>query len=73
MANDDVIYRFLDKGSIPGIYARDLTQADFDRLTLLQQRDVMAGTLYKPVTKTAQTDVKRMQKAADDVAKDGDS
>lgn len=52
MAGNDVIYRFLDKGTIYSIPARDLTQADYDRLTLEQQRDVRSGKLYKAATKS---------------------
>jgi hypothetical protein len=71
MADDKAIYTFLDKGTIHGIPARDLTQKDFDRLSLERQRDVRAGTLYRAVTKAAQADTKRIQKAAD-AAKDGE-
>lgn len=49
MASDDVIYRFLDRGVIHGIPARDLTQADVDRLSLVHQRDVRSGKLYEAV------------------------
>ena len=49
MANDDVIFKFRDQGSIYGIPARDLTQEDFDKLSLLKQRDVQSGKLYEAV------------------------
>lgn len=48
MADNDTIYRFLDKGHIHGIPARDLTQDDYDRLTTEHQRDVRSGKLYEP-------------------------
>lgn len=53
MDNDEVIYRFLDRGLIHGIPARDLTQQDFDKLPLLLQRDVRSGKLYEPVSDEA--------------------
>jgi hypothetical protein len=65
MADDKVIYRYGGKGTFYGVPARDLTQRDLDRLPLDKQRDVTAGTLYTPVTKAAQTDTKRQQKAAE--------
>lgn len=49
MTDNPVIYRFRNRGTIPGIKARDLTQRDFDRLSLEHQRDVRAGTLYEAV------------------------
>ncbi len=65
MAKDDVVFTFLDKGTIHGIPARDLTQDDIDRLSLERQRDVRAGTIYEPATKAAETDTKRQAKAID--------
>ena len=73
MADDKVIFKYGGTGTFYGVPAKDLTQRDLDRLPLDKQRDVKAGTLYTPVTKAAQTDAKRIQKAADDAAKDGDS
>ena len=65
MANDEVIYAFRDRGSIPGIPARDLTQRDLDRLSLLQLRDVRSGKLYEPVTDASQEAVEHQQAATD--------
>lgn len=46
---DQVTYRYLDTGTIHGIPARDLTDADIARLPLLSQRDVRSGKLYERV------------------------
>lgn len=65
MADDKIVFKFLNRGTIHGIPARDLTQADIDRLSLERRRDVRAGTLYEAVTKAAQTETKRQQRAAE--------
>ena len=60
-------YRYVGKGErYRGVPARDLTQAEYDALSPLEQRTVTESGAYKPLT------AKQAEEAGPDSGKDGD-
>lgn len=46
MTNDPIVFTYRGEDRFYGVPRRSLTQADFDALTPLQQRDVLASDSY---------------------------
>jgi len=64
-------YRYTGNGErYRGVPARDLTQAQFDALTPLDQRTVLESGAYEPITAA---EAKKAEKEAEDAAKKADA
>lgn len=50
MTDLPITYRYVGPHKFHGIPARDLTEADVDRLTIDQKRDLWTTSSYEPVT-----------------------